>query len=134
VNRHHFGAMSARTAQDVTVAADDKTREIIKAFHEVVQLSHVDDSAPEPDALQIRQLTDGMAQSSGELEAVVSQLKYAAIIRDGRECEELVVKTADGFDALAHAQGLAIEQILSEVDQSLRELDAELHRAARRRE
>jgi hypothetical protein len=120
--------MLARSAQEVTADAESKTREMIKAFHEVVQLSHVDDSAPEPDALQIRQLTERIAQNAGELEAVVSQLKYAALIREARACEPVVLQTADEYDALAAAHSAELARIAAEVDESVRRLEAELSR------
>jgi len=115
-----------RTPHDVAVDADKYTRELVGNFHEVVRLSQLEEGAFEPDVLQLRQLSEAMAHSAGALEAVVSQLKYAAVIRDGRKCEALVLGTADGYDALASAQAAELAAIVREVDESIEALEAEL--------
>ncbi|KAG8457541.1 hypothetical protein KFE25_004177 [Diacronema lutheri] len=117
-----------RSPKDVVVDAEQYTRELVAAFGEIVGLARADDSAPEPDALRLRQLADTIAERAGALEALVSRLKYAAVLREGRECEELVLHTADQYDALASAHAAELASIANEVDESIARAEAELAR------
>lgn len=118
-----------RKPEELVSDTDGYARALVAAFHDVVRLARVDDSAPEPDALQLRQLAGVIAERAGSLEEVVSQLKLAAVVREGRECEELVERTADCYDALAQRGADELAAIAREVDDSIAEIEAELRQA-----
>lgn len=122
--------MVVRKPQELADDTEEYARELVAAFHDAVRLARVDDSAPEPDALQLRQLTGVMAERAGSLEEVVSQLKHAAVVREGRECEELVVRTAERYDALAQRGADELAAIAREVDEAVAQIEAELRRGS----
>lgn len=118
----------ARTPQAVVIETEGHAKDFVQAFRDAVDLARVDSSAPEPDSLKLQQLTGAMTAHAAALELTISQLKHAAVVREGCECEELVVRTAERYDALAtkHADGLSA--IAAEVDESISQLLSELNR------